>query len=668
MADQSSGRFAKLVESLIVTMTTSIEKSSPDRETYESMRPVSRPAVTAEQIDILESKWGRPIPPSYRSFLEVSNGIKNFQGTFLLLGTEDHLEPWADEQVAWISQYWGEDGVFNIDQMIPLVVPEAESGIRHFWAFKKGRARELQVVDWDNGAIKETYRTFGAFLRRMRELELKLKKPPNDSPKRLKRSDPRRLILSGRPFPKSSRARARRFDAVFELEDVGEIETMVEQLAAASPTDTELYEYAQRLDRGLSDRTLQAFVRAELIFRLERDKSNSLYKLWLRRMNAAIHHAFGANDLDRAVRWSEIARPYVKDFPILGHNLACVYVAVQRTDDAFETCKIALANEYPQASDMRRDKDLGPLLKQARFTALFTSPRQIHDSSRLVIPRNPRLEADMAAGNPADYGAWLKGLDRRLGSLVLTDKAAEEEPKSQRKTKSDARRQFESYVEDVLGPAFPKLRPHFKHFLDGRSHFEFRYGFLDDLDTFPLRSVEERNEVWGLLADPHAMFVRRIRLRKICLESFDMFANLHALRQLNCSATDITQVDSLDPLSALKHLKAINISNSGITDLSPLRDLPIIQLYAGKSDVVDLSPLAGHPTLSLVELNETHVTDIRPLMSIPNLCRVELWDTAVPMHQLEELNAYLEETANAPVVCERALIHGYDRGLSHPDI
>lgn len=55
----------------------------------------------------------------------------------------------------------------------------------------------------------------------------------------------------------------------------------------------------------------------------------------------------------------------------MGHNLACIYVEAGRIDDAFEMCEAAVATEYPSLDKMRVDTDLGPLLDEPRFQALF---------------------------------------------------------------------------------------------------------------------------------------------------------------------------------------------------------------------------------------------------------------------------------------------------------
>ncbi len=92
--------------------------------------------------------------------------------------------------------------------------------------------------------------------------------------------------------------------------------------------------------------------------------------------------------------------------------------------------------------------------------------------------------------------------------------------------------------------------------------------------------------------------------------------------QFDRSGGDITRVDLYDsgvtdltPLRGM-NLVAVGISGLDVTDLSPLEGMPLELLTAENSAVVDLSPLAGMPLTELY-LRETKVADLSPIASAP---------------------------------------------------
>ena len=128
--------------------------------------PVLRPPANAEEIADLETRLGFELPPSYRAFLELHNGMTNYQGTHLLLGTEDHQGAWVQEQMDF---YRDCDQVEPFEAgAVPLIVAEADDGISNFWAFDpngKNEDGELAVVDWDHGYEENRYTSFLKLLR-----------------------------------------------------------------------------------------------------------------------------------------------------------------------------------------------------------------------------------------------------------------------------------------------------------------------------------------------------------------------------------------------------------------------------------------------------------------------------------------------------------------------
>lgn len=76
-----------------------------------------------------------------------------------------------------------------------------------------------------------------------------------------------------------------------------------------------------------------------------------------------------------------------------------------------------------------------------------------------------------------------------------------------------------------------------------------------------------------------------------------------------------TQVANLSPLSGMP-LRSLWLNQTPVSDLRPLAGAPLTQLSLLGTQVADISPLAGMPLESLW-LNETQVSDLSPLAQSP---------------------------------------------------
>jgi Leucine-rich repeat (LRR) protein len=86
------------------------------------------------------------------------------------------------------------------------------------------------------------------------------------------------------------------------------------------------------------------------------------------------------------------------------------------------------------------------------------------------------------------------------------------------------------------------------------------------------------------------------------------------VRELELNADDVTDIS---PVRALTRLRALRCSgygdrNSPLTDISPLRGLPLRTLVLAKGELFDLSPLKGLP-LTELKCYGTRVNDLSPL-------------------------------------------------------
>jgi hypothetical protein len=90
--------------------------------------------------------------------------------------------------------------------------------------------------------------------------------------------------------------------------------------------------------------------------------------------NACIHaHALG--DFDRACTLADGAQRFAAENPYIYHSAACAYAAAGRLDQALAQVKAAIEHGYDHIEKMEVDRDLGPLLGEPQFKALFSDWR-----------------------------------------------------------------------------------------------------------------------------------------------------------------------------------------------------------------------------------------------------------------------------------------------------
>jgi hypothetical protein len=90
--------------------------------------------------------------------------------------------------------------------------------------------------------------------------------------------------------------------------------------------------------------------------------------------NACIHaHALG--EFDRACVLADGAQRFAAENPYIYHSAACAYAAAGKLDQALAQVKQAIDHGYDHIEKMEVDRDLGPLLAQPEFKALFSDWR-----------------------------------------------------------------------------------------------------------------------------------------------------------------------------------------------------------------------------------------------------------------------------------------------------
>jgi len=120
-------------------------------------------------------------------------------------------------------------------------------------------------------------------------------------------------------------------------------------------------------------------------------------------------------------------------------------------------------------------------------------------------------------------------------------------------------------------------------------------------------------------------------------------AGLKKLTELELGGNPIR---NLSPLSALTNLKKITLFHTHINDLSPLANLSLQEINIGDCPILDITPLNGKQSLTLLWLNFNQYADTAVIKSLVNLktlavmsCKLNSLDCTKGLMQLEHLLA-----------------------------
>ncbi len=102
-------------------------------------------------------------------------------------------------------------------------------------------------------------------------------------------------------------------------------------------------------------------------------------------------------------------------------------------------------------------------------------------------------------------------------------------------------------------------------------------------------------------------------------EAIKPLAKLTALRRLDLSMNDITD---LSPLSGLENLEWLDLWDNSVVDLSPLCGLPRLEtlVLLQNFEITDFTPLASLPALRSLNVSEIPLQDATPFASLTELC------------------------------------------------
>jgi SMI1 / KNR4 family (SUKH-1) len=111
----------QLIEELAEALRT-YDRLAFDEEYEHKLGKPSSPT----QIATLEKGLGKPLPPSYKAFLDLHNGWSDFAGDAKLLAVEDHGSEWVKERLLDLDELFDEFGgenPFN-EGAIPVMLGE----------------------------------------------------------------------------------------------------------------------------------------------------------------------------------------------------------------------------------------------------------------------------------------------------------------------------------------------------------------------------------------------------------------------------------------------------------------------------------------------------------------------------------------------------------------
>jgi formylglycine-generating enzyme required for sulfatase activity len=133
--------------------------------------------------------------------------------------------------------------------------------------------------------------------------------------------------------------------------------------------------------------------------------------------------------------------------------------------------------------------------------------------------------------------------------------------------------------------------------------------------------MKRRNPEWDGVVTPTIADgqVVGITVDSLNLKDLSPIVVFSSLRELKASSSKINrELSDLTPFAQMKSLTTVYLGEcEKIVDLSPLRDLPITSLIISNSGVSDLSPMAGKP-LQLFNANYcVALTDLAPLRGAP---------------------------------------------------
>lgn len=141
-----------------------LELLQRDEELEDKRGAPSTPAALAK----LQQRFGRPLPPSYRAFMEQHDGWADLSGEAKLLSVADQDATWVQERVEELEESFAE---FNpgaspfASGCLPIFLGPYESNYAVIDPNSPTQEGEFEVVTYDTAEEEERFASFADYLR-----------------------------------------------------------------------------------------------------------------------------------------------------------------------------------------------------------------------------------------------------------------------------------------------------------------------------------------------------------------------------------------------------------------------------------------------------------------------------------------------------------------------
>jgi serine/threonine protein kinase/Leucine-rich repeat (LRR) protein len=159
---------------------------------------------------------------------------------------------------------------------------------------------------------------------------------------------------------------------------------------------------------------------------------------------------------------------------------------------------------------------------------------------------------------------------------------------------------------------------------------------LTPLVGLPLKHLYLKRTPVTDLSPLAGLALEELRVKELHVTDISVLSRAPLCDSLTTLFLEYLKVTDFSPVAACKTLKIFSAFHSPMTDLAPLRGLPLENLYISGAQVRDLSLLADMP-LEEIFFDLTPVTDITPLHNIPTLKYVILPEKAEDIEALKKL-------------------------------
>jgi hypothetical protein len=160
MADEAKERMKVLVGEMVAARKET-NRLRLDEEVEEKL---GAPA-TPQQIAELERALGKPLPPSYKAFLQLHNGWDEFEGDFQMLSVEDRQSPMVKARSEEMGAFFPEQELENPFATWGFLIALGETSGRLAFLDPRtvGADGEMELVTFEYTQEEDRFPTFADF-------------------------------------------------------------------------------------------------------------------------------------------------------------------------------------------------------------------------------------------------------------------------------------------------------------------------------------------------------------------------------------------------------------------------------------------------------------------------------------------------------------------------